>query len=121
MCGFSKDCYLISFCYLFQLDAIIPFTFPAVAAFLTIVRETDSRVRTSFDFRSYNSDGLMFMLNLNPSPGIVWVRKRSYCVAISQIYNVKLPVQRKLITFVCFFILLRLSNDDVMKFAQNLL
>jgi len=56
-----------------MLGSVIPFTFPSVASYLAIPEPTDSRVRASFDFRSYNRDGLMFMVNLNPSPGQIWV------------------------------------------------
>lgn len=48
-------------------DAIVPFTFPAVDAYLQVLRPTDTRLRVSFDFRSYNIDGLLLLHN--PTPG----------------------------------------------------
>jgi contactin associated protein-like 2 len=57
-----------------QLSSVVPFTFPSVGAYLSMTKDTDSRVRVSFDFRSYNNDGLLFMLALVPDPGIVWVK-----------------------------------------------
>jgi contactin associated protein-like 2 len=44
-----------------QTDNIVPFSFPTVNAYLLLKTDIDFRLRVSFDFRSYNNDGLLFL------------------------------------------------------------
>ena len=50
-----------------QTGNIVPFTFPTVAAHLELTGyDVDVRLRVSFDFRSYNRDGMLFLHVPNP-------------------------------------------------------
>ncbi len=50
----------------FQLDTVIPFTFPTVDSYLRLSSVTGTRLRIGFNFRSYNRGGLLFVHELSP-------------------------------------------------------
>ena len=50
----------------FQMDPVIPFTFPTRDAYFTVERPLDKRFRAELDFRSYNRDGLLVLNQFTP-------------------------------------------------------
>ena len=63
----------------FQLDIVIPFTFPTVDSYLRLSADTGQRLRVGFHFRTYNKGGLLFAHSLDPV-GRAMVSIRGMCV-----------------------------------------
>ena len=51
---------------MFQLDTVIPFTFPTVDSYLKLSADMGQRLRVGFHFRTYNKGGLLFAHKLDP-------------------------------------------------------
>ncbi len=81
--GTKASGYICLFC-IFQLDTVIPFTFPTVDSYLELSSVTGSRLRVGFNFRTYNWGGLLFVHTLSPG-GRAMVRNTRTCALIEAI------------------------------------
>ena len=61
------------FTFYFQVDPVVPFSFPTQESYLKIPSVIANRLRISFNFRTYNKGSLLFAHDLNPA-GRVMVR-----------------------------------------------
>lgn len=61
-----------------QVETAIPYSFSTLDSHLELDSEPGTRLRVGFDFRTYNKGGLLFMHNLSPGPGKVYVSSSFY-------------------------------------------